>query len=64
MDANKFSLIQGFNNEEKYQNKPSVDDDMKELSERLKLKKLMIEEDKKSFDIYLSYFCEVHNFFN
>lgn len=43
-------------------NLASVDDDMKVLGQRVKLKPLVIEEEKKTYDIYLSYLCEVHRF--
>ncbi|KAL4445146.1 hypothetical protein ABPG74_021959 [Tetrahymena malaccensis] len=60
LDAQKGSLIQGFDNEDKFKEKAGITKSMKILSDKMKLEKLIVEPDKKS-ENFLSYFCEVHD---
>ncbi|EDK31291.2 translation initiation factor eIF3 subunit (macronuclear) [Tetrahymena thermophila SB210] len=61
LDAQKASLIQGFDIEDKYKIKPSIEMSMKAISDKMKLEQLISMESDKKGGNFLSYFCEVHD---
>ncbi|KAL4497082.1 hypothetical protein ABPG72_002238 [Tetrahymena utriculariae] len=61
LDAQKASLIQGFDIEDRFIPKPGFAKSMKSLSDKMKLDQLVIMESDKQSENILSYFCEVHD---